>query len=258
MRKLSLWARHHRWKARIVIITSQILLAWLAYITGNGLRNLNIIVPGPLLYILLLLFMVIAFAYPHRSKEKDGKRYSFTYRKTLDSLAALCSFCILCCANNRQEIFFPGLQATNNSVSPEKKSGPTAQEILASLSHRDKSTLTRSEKKVLKKEFRSELKKYVNAKIRKDPTRADQALLIILAIIVALGLLYLVAAAACSLSCSGADAAAALVAIVGTVGIIWLLVIIIKNIVRRKGPDPVPAPPAGTAFAFPAMPVLIN
>src|SRR5438128_784233 len=90
---------------------------------------------------------------------------------------------------------------------------------------------------------------YVKATIRNDKTAADQALLIILAIIVALGLLYLVAAAACSLSCSGADAAAALVAIVGTVGIIWLLVIIIKKIGRRKEPDPIPAPPAGTAFA---------
>jgi hypothetical protein len=121
---------------------------------------------------------------------------------------------------------------------PVKTVKPTAQEILSSLqSGRNNKSLTRAEKRILKKEFRHQLKVYVAAKIKGDSSGADQALLILLAIIAACGLLYLVAALACSLSCSGSDAAAVLVALVGTVGVIWLLIYVIKQITHAKKKD---------------------
>ena len=59
-------------------------------------------------------------------------------------------------------------------------------------------------------------------------------LFVLLAIIVAVGLLCLVAGLACSLSCSGSDVAAVFVGVVGTVAVIWLLVYVIKVISRPK------------------------
>ena len=63
---------------------------------------------------------------------------------------------------------------------------------------------------------------------------AEQVALIILACIAAVGLLYLVMALACTLSCNGSDAAAVIVAILGLAGIIWGLIAVIRAINRKK------------------------
>ena len=52
--------------------------------------------------------------------------------------------------------------------------------------------------------------------------------------IVAVGLLSLVASIACSLSCNGLDAAAVLVGIGGTALVVWLLMFVIRRIDGKK------------------------
>ena len=68
--------------------------------------------------------------------------------------------------------------------------------------------------------------------------------LIIVTIIAALGLLYLVAALACSLSCNGSDAAAVVVLILGLAAIIWGTIAVINRISRgpKKKKKESPAP----------------
>ncbi len=68
----------------------------------------------------------------------------------------------------------------------------------------------------------------------KDATKGERTALIVLSILIALGLLSLVAALSCNLSCSGSEGGAAVVAILGTGLIIFLLVKIIKRINRGK------------------------
>lgn len=105
-----------------------------------------------------------------------------------------------------------------NARSPK----PASEEILASIHENGKVHLTKQEKRILKPEFRKQLKLYAKAKLRGDKSSGEKALLIILTIIAALRLLYLLAALACSISCGGADALAVIVAVLDTAGIVLL------------------------------------
>ncbi|MEI9806500.1 MAG: hypothetical protein WDO16_00750 [Bacteroidota bacterium] len=98
-----------------------------------------------------------------------------------------------------------------------------------------KALLPKKKKRVLKQEFKDQLKLYAKAKITGKKQEADRSLLIILTIIGALGLLYLVAALACSLSCSGAEVAAAIVGVIGVVAVVLGVIFIIKAINKRPG-----------------------
>lgn len=238
MRHLSTWAKGHPIQARLIIIISHFLLGFLAYFIGNELRDLNITFSASVFFSISLIFIVVAFVYPHKKDRPVtfNIRYTYWFRKCCDMLVITSSFCLICClANNAQLTPVYDLHAANNLTVPAKTGKPTAEEILSSLQNgRDNKSLTRTEKRILKKEFKKQLKVYATAKIKGDKKTAEQALLILLAIIAAVGLLYLVAALACSLSCSGSDAAAIFVALIGTVAVIWLLVYVIKRISRPK------------------------
>jgi hypothetical protein len=86
--------------------------------------------------------------------------------------------------------------------------------------------------KLLKwKERRKLLKAQIQGiKSSSDLTPTAKTLLTILSVIVAIGLLYLVAALSCSLSCNGSDAAAVLVGVGGTALVIFLVIIVIRGI----------------------------
>ena len=58
--------------------------------------------------------------------------------------------------------------------------------------------------------------------------------LIFLAVVVAAGLLYVLAALACTISCSGAEALAVIVALVGTFGIVFGAIRLIQAILGKK------------------------
>jgi hypothetical protein len=96
---------------------------------------------------------------------------------------------------------------------------------------------------MLKWKERKKLLKHQIREIKKanDPSKGEKVLLVILSILVALGLLYLVAALSCSIACSGSEAIALLVAIGGTAGVILLLIFVIRAIYgkRRKKKEPV-------------------
>jgi O-antigen/teichoic acid export membrane protein len=68
---------------------------------------------------------------------------------------------------------------------------------------------------------------------------ADNAILIILTIIAAIGLTILLSALVCSISCGGADGLAVVVALLGLTAIIWGSIAVIRRInrgPRNKGP----------------------
>ena len=86
----------------------------------------------------------------------------------------------------------------------------------------------------MKQEFKTQLKNYVAAKLSGNKAGGDRAGLIILAIIGALGLLYLLAALSCGIACNGAEGLAIAVLILGTAGIIWGLIAVIRAIKRGR------------------------
>ena len=70
--------------------------------------------------------------------------------------------------------------------------------------------------------------------IRGDRQAKADAGLKILAIVAAIGLLLLVGALACELSCNGSDAAAIIVGVLGTAAIIIGLVAVLKAIKKKQ------------------------
>jgi hypothetical protein len=234
MKKLSLWAKKNQRKARLIIIVSHLLIILLAWFTGREISGLSDNLPGYLKIIFALVFIIALFTYPVK---KSMPGYSYAKQKSCDFLLALSTFGMVTGITASGEISFGSLSplyATSPSTINNNKKDPTAEQILASLKHRDKSTLTRAEKRILKAEFKNQLKIWTIAKISGNKEEGDKAGLLILAIIGAVGLFFLVAALSCSLACNGSDAAAIVVLLLGTAAIVLGLLAIIRSINRKK------------------------
>ena len=121
--------------------------------------------------------------------------------------------------------------ALTNSTSPKDSSAKTYKSIAtfsASLKNENGKTLKWKERKKLLNE------QIKGIKSANDMSEGGKIALIFLSVIVALALLYLVAALACEVWCTGSAAAALLVLLGGTALVIFLLVITIRGINGKK------------------------
>lgn len=241
MKNISTWARQHIAEARICIVMLKVLLISAAFFIGNSLLSMKIILSEAAGIVFIFLFVLVALVYPYR-QNRISKKLFYIKQKSCDFLLATAGFLMMIFfVNNRLYSFLSPSNSYASRSATIKSDPPTAEEILKSLQYRDKKTLTRQEKRILKHEFKKQAKVYVKSKITGHKSEADKALLIILTIIGALGALYLVAALSCSLACNGSDAAALAVAILGLAGVIWATMAIIRRISRgakKKRPDP--------------------
>lgn len=232
MKKISLWAKHHSMPAILFIIIIKILLAVIACYIGSALVEMNIRIPLIVCIIALIILATAAYLYPSRHGSRFSKKQFYTRQKSCDLVIALCSFIMIGTWVNTNSIF--PLSVPVQAASPAISNPPTAADILASLEYRDKKSLTRQEKRILKQEFKKQLKAFAMAKVSGEKDAAEKTLLIILTLIAALGLLYVVAALACGLSCSGAEGAAIALLLIGTIAIVWGAVAVIRRI--NRGP----------------------
>ena len=233
MKQLSRWAKKNPWKSRLIIIVSHLLILLLAWFTGSQISGLSDELPGYLKIIFVLVFLIAAFSYPVK---RSNIRFSYVKQKTCDFLLVLSTFGMVTGIAASGEVSFGSLSPlyASTPLAINSKGDPTAAEILASLKHRDKSSLTRVEKRILKAEFKKQLKVWTLAKVAGNKEEGGKAGLLILAIIGALGLFYLVVALSCSLSCNGSDAAAIAVFVLGTAAIVFGLIAVIRSINRKK------------------------
>ncbi len=214
----------------LYFITIRLLLAALAYYTGITLYKMQVTVPARLLYPAAVLLLVIGVLYyPSGIKKAVAKKLYYTRQKICDFILPLSAVLFFITWVNNAD--------TVNTVNPSYGSSyivkhPTAQQILNS--GKTKETLTRQEKRILKKEFFKQLKIYAAATISGDKAKAGEAWKIVLAVIALVGLLYLLAALACSLSCNGSDAAAVIIGVLGLAGLIWGFIAVLKAI--KRGP----------------------
>lgn len=232
MLTLSRWARLNPWKARLIVVLSHVLLILLSIVTGNRLKEARVEVPAIVVYAALGVYILAVMFYP---VFKGDSHLFYKQRKPMDFLLVF-SACVMIAGTVNHpgltQIDFSSSQAATIKIQPGKHD-PRATEILASLEHRDKHSLTRSEKKILRKEFKYQLKEYIGGKLSGNQQRAENAGLIILAIVGALGLFYLVLSLSCSLSCNGNDGAALAVALLGGAAVAVGLIFILRGI-RRK------------------------
>lgn len=233
MRKISIWAKHHIYLARTCIVLIKAALFFMAIYSGKSIAGLGITIPGWFFTASLIVLFITVITYPETQRNNKGKSI-YTIRKTTDFVLCLSSFTLVVMLANREQTIWSNSSMPYVFAASIKDRHHTAQQILASLQYRDKSTLTRHEKRILKREFASQLKTYVKAELAGDKKTAGQVGLVILTIIGAIGLTYLLAALACSVACSGADGLAILILAVGLTGIIWGTIALINYILKRR------------------------
>lgn len=247
MRKLSLWAKHHKQAAGLIIISSFILLTFIGYYTGSWMNELAISLPEAVLVMTIFSYIAGVMAYPQRpGSHKTSKTKSFYIRqKICDTGLAVSTFLLIVYLANHPGTFIHSFVPANavsgnNLVLPKDssaKSYKTIREFSASIRDKDGNLLKWKERKKLLKEQVRSIKKADNL------SKGDKAGLIVLAVIVAIGLAALVGALACELSCNGSEGAALLVGIGGTALIIFLLIITIRAIKKgKKEPKDEPVP----------------
>lgn len=236
MKKISAWGRQHPWKARIIIVTSHVLFILLALYAGRSLWEMELQLPAGIMYGLMAVYLFAAITYPRKKDKTAENRNAFYIRqKSRDFLLLASTFgMVLIFSNNPGYSFAPMQPLFASSAISVIKEKPTAAEILESLKHRDKSSLTRMEKRILKQEFKKQLKTYALASIQGKKEARDNAGLVILAIVGAIGLLALVAMLACNISCSGSDGGAIVVGLLGTAAVIIGLVLVLRSIKRKN------------------------
>jgi len=240
MKKISTWAKNNKWFARILVIICHILLNVIGIITGILLNDLAINIPAfalPLFIIVLLIGMIF---YPKKSEMSNQTSRNLFYirRKRWDFMLAASTFLVILYMGNHFDNplkNYPGIYAAASSLPGDStvKSYKKIGEFSASLKDNDGKLLKWKERKKIMKE---QLKGIKNAG---DLSKGEKVALTIVSILVALGLLYVVAGLACGLACNGADAAAWLVLIGGTAVVALLLVIAMRAIhsnrkARRK------------------------
>lgn len=228
MKQISYWASTHIAMARLLIVVIKIVMAALAYYTGILLTGMQVKLPAALLNgFALLLMLAVVVCYPKNQKTAGYKKLQYARRKLCDFLLPLCAVMVIIASVNHADIVNISTVAYASTI----VKGKTAQEILQSGKSRE--SLTGKEKRVLKREFFKQLKVYAAAVIKGDEAGSDNAFKVILAIIALLGLLYLLMALVCNLSCGGSDVAAVLVGVLGLAGLIWGFVAVL-NAIKRK------------------------
>jgi hypothetical protein len=237
MKKISFWAKHHQWSARFVIISCFILLTITGILVGKLLEDIGVLLPSIIFSICISLYFTGILFYPSKSKRrKFNPSLLYKTQKKFDLLLAACTFLMLICISNdrfQSLQYFPSLQAAtvnkpNVPADSTTKTYKTINAFSASLKDENGKSLKWKEKKKL-------LREQVRAIKKSDGmSKGAKVALIVLSVIVALGLLYAVAALACGVACNGSEAAAILVGIGGTFLVVFLLILVIRSITGRR------------------------
>jgi hypothetical protein len=232
MKKIARWASRHIFAARVLIIVFQIVVALLAIILANQLSEQNIHFTLPWMYIAITLFIVLFISYP---RTISNPRTHFGKQKTFDFLLVAIGFFLVTLLTDQLNQPFNSSSPVNAATfvkNPPAYKNPEAEKLLTAFKSGEKTKFTAREKRILKKEFKYQLKTYALEKITGNNSDATQTALIILTIVVAVGLFLLIASLACEVSCSGSDAGAILIVVLGTAGIVWATLAIIRAINR--------------------------
>ena len=216
MYHLSRWANAHLWQARLLIIGIHVVMTVLALRLGLRLFVNGFQFSDAIQLLFVGIFLLGWAVYPISRQQS-----SYARRKFSDLLLAFSTFLMLTALGNQIPIFLeigtPAKEARAAFIvlkeKPEAKAAFSLKEV----------------RKYAKNYFKSRLEK-----LKKEKAEGNQTLLIILTIIGALGLLYLLAGLACSISCNGAEGVAIAVFIAGLAGIVWLTILLIRKITGRR------------------------
>lgn len=252
MKKISFWARNHKKLSRLIIVCSFIILTVLGIITGSLLLDIGVSVSSTAMLIFIGGYFIGLIAYP--TKSLKGKKLTadafYLRQKSCDWILATSSFCMIVYFSNQPAEIFNNTSPVNAAIpvttafpkDSALKTYKTIDAFAASLKDESGKSMKWKEKKKLLKEQVKAINK------NNDLSNGAKAGLIILSVLLAIGLLYGVAALSCNISCGGSTGGATVVLIGGTAVTVFLLIIAIKAILGKKNkPKKMDNPPENPA-----------
>ncbi|MBK7873519.1 MAG: hypothetical protein IPJ74_24075 [Saprospiraceae bacterium] len=214
MLQLSYWAKTHPWQARWFIVVAHLLLIFIAIRFGLILFVSDIYFTDVQVIFAISIFSTGWLFYPLILNKTNYLR-----QKCCDFLLALGTFLLFTTFGNH----LPKHLEIQNSITE-------ASATFTALKAIDEG------KSAFSKKWKQPIKQYIKHRIvslKQEKASTKQVLLIILVGLVAAGLLLLLAAVSCSISCNGADGLAILVLIAGLVGLTFLTIFLIRRILGK-------------------------
>jgi hypothetical protein len=238
MKRLSLWARHHKWSARLLIVACYVVLNTAGFLIGDLLLLMGITVSSYLIYRAVLAALAAFALYPHR-KEKHRYPDYYLRQKACDAVLITTTFLLVIGAvNGRHSTTTPFQLIQAGAIVP---STANSSRTLGTEKPVKKTTIFKKIGTTLTHAFQ---------KVRNYYKRLDTSHKILLTTLVALlaiAALYGVVAWACSLSCSGPEAVGWIVLVGGTGVVLFLMLWAARAINRayRRHKDRNVQPTAG-------------
>jgi hypothetical protein len=230
MKKISLWAKNHKWESRVLIVGIYLSLFAIGMFTGRLLEEINVNIPWFYFNTCILLTLILWTFYPAKNVSRNDRPVSYATRKLFDLSLGAVTFLMIVYAGNKHDYLFirsEPVQASkivHHASDSAISNNPLIKNFIAGIQKMDVTRLSQKEKfKILRKQIRA-------IKQDKETSKGGKTALIVLSILVAIGLLFLLGALSCSIACSSSGALAIIVAAVGTFLIIFFLVRIIKRI----------------------------
>ncbi len=246
MKKISQWGRRNPWTTRLIIAVCMTVLSLMVMTLGYQLNDAGIDIPKWVYYSILGIFLGTFICYPYYDRYRKFTASSFYIRRKLcDGILAFSSLGLVLYMSDHPGNLFRYLSNAKAATPVENRIRNNDLPKPKNLVEFYKSLKDENNKLLKWKERRKLLKEQVRS-IRHDEGMSNGAkvLLTILCVLVALGLIGLVLALACDLSCNGSAGAAIVVGIGGLALVIFLAVIAIRAIngsKRRKKTQTAPS-----------------
>lgn len=232
MKAISRWGAQHLTYSRIIIAFCHVFLVTQAIFIGLWSSAIHINISAWITLAIGNIFFIAYLLYPRFKSQHGLFKYSYLRQKALDFILVLSYFLIIVCGVN--QFVATGF---SNSESIVEARFIVYRHNPGKDTNRSGDFNFKSKVKTLKKQLRAELiqlKQSLKAKNDKGGVVLVKILLVLLSVGLALALAYVIAVLACGVACSGTEGLAWVILIVGWTGAIWLLVIALKAILRRR------------------------
>ena len=228
MKLISLWAKQHLWAARLLLIIAQTVLVSTAFFVGAIFSNLSFISSDTIKSLGLFLFFVGLILYPIKQARFAFLRHCYRRQKRIDGILVFSSL-LLFFSMGQQFIAEPVSVSTDVTQNNAWHAELVVHSRTTNVSPKSSKNAIRKQNRMKRKELRKKLKQTINNQ-KKELSWGEEALLVVLTLLLGCALVYGVLILSCSLACSGMEALAYIVAGVGVPLVITLAVLTIRRI----------------------------
>lgn len=233
MIKLSKWAAHNPIKSRLIIALCHVLVMANALVSGILLFIFDWELHQGALMIFAILFSLAYFFYPKKNEDEVLFSYSAYWRQKSHDFLLVVSYSAVITLG-----FHGFLYSKDYTQIPD---APSAR-LVVNKPHQGKEA--KAEKKKLKSEIKEKIRKIkqqikheirqIKKELKKE--KGKKGFLIFLTIFFGVIISLVLVGLSCGLACAGHEGLAILVLALGIPGVVLLMVVMIKNITKDKGP----------------------